>query len=64
MFVSNSDLGPRVWHSGDIDGFVTWMAHYPEAGVTIVMLQNGDFLDVDHDAVEQMVVADRHCGGV
>lgn len=64
LFVSNSDLGPRVWHSGDLDGFVTWMAHYPQTDVTIVILQNGDFLDVDHDKVEQMVAADRLCEGV
>lgn len=61
LFVSDSDLGPRVWHSGDIDGFVTWMAHYPDADVTIVMLQNADFLDVDHGAVEQLVAVNRLC---
>lgn len=63
LFVSTSELGPRLWHSGDIDGFVTWMAHYPEAGVSIVLLQNGDFLDVDHRAVEQAVAADLRCQG-
>lgn len=64
LFVSRSDLGVRVWHSGDIDGFVTWMAHYPQTGVTIVMLQNGDFTDVEHSAVEQAVVAARRCEAV
>lgn len=57
LFVSGSALGRRLWHSGDIDGFVTWMAHYPDAGVTIVMLQNGDFLDLDHAAVERIIAS-------
>lgn len=63
LFVSSSDLGPRIWHSGDIDGFVTWMAHYPEAGTTIVLLQNADFVDIDYRAVEHMVAAARRCEG-
>lgn len=61
LFRSSSPLGVRLWHSGDIDGFVTWMAHYPETGVTIVLLQNGDFLDVDHAAIEQMISLSRGC---
>lgn len=61
LFRSDSPLGVRLWHSGDIDGFVTWMAHYPESGVTIVLLQNGDFLDVDHAEVEQMISRSRAC---
>lgn len=61
LFVSGSELGPRLWHSGDIDGFSTWMAHYPEAGVTIVILLNGDFLDLPHPEVEQIVVEDLRC---
>lgn len=61
LFVSDSELGSRVWHSGDIEGFVTWMAHYPNADVTIVILQNADFLDVDHGALERLVAADRLC---
>jgi len=61
LFVSSSPLGPRLWHSGDIDGFTTWMAHYPETGVTIVMLQNGDFLDLDHAAVEQAIASAGDC---
>lgn len=53
LFVSDSVLGSRLWHSGDVEGFVAWMAYYPDADVAIVMLQNGDFLDLDHAAVEQ-----------
>lgn len=61
LFVSQSALGPRLWHSGDIDGFVTWMARYPERGVTIVVLRNGDFTDVAYDAIEQIVVDASAC---
>lgn len=61
LFRSASPLGVRMWHSGDIDGFVTWMAYYPEAQVTIALLQNGDFLDLDHGSVEQMVSRARAC---
>jgi D-alanyl-D-alanine carboxypeptidase len=61
MFVSDSVLGRRVWHSGDISGFITWMGHYPERQLTLVLLQNGDFIDIDPPAVERLIQAAEAC---
>lgn len=59
LFVSNSPMGLKIWHGGDIEGFSLWLAHYPQAGATIAILQNGDFLDLDHAAVESGIL--RSC---
>ena len=62
----NSDYGPgtfikptiggvRIGHSGDIDGFSTWMAHSPASGTTIVHMINSQSADMDTDGIEAAV---------
>ena len=53
VFVTNTSAGRRVWHGGDIEGFSTWLAHYPEAGVTIAVLQNSESADIDETALHE-----------
>jgi D-alanyl-D-alanine carboxypeptidase len=53
VFITNTSAGRRVWHSGDIEGFSTWLAHYPEAGVTIAVLQNSESADIDEAALHE-----------
>ncbi len=55
VFISQSDAGRRIWHKGDIDGFSTWLAHYPEHDVTIAVLQNSQSADIRSAAIEQAV---------
>lgn len=64
VFISPSDAGQRIWHSGDMDGFSTWLGHYPEAGVTIALMQNSESADLDEAAIEDAVIASlvRGCG--
>lgn len=62
VFVASSPLGPRVWHTGDIDGFASWMAHWPDAGFTAVVLTNADFRSIDADAIEALVAQEARCG--
>ncbi len=57
FFISPSAAGPRIWHSGDIDGFSTWMAHYPDVGVTIALMQNSESVSLPHELVENAVLA-------
>lgn len=57
FFVSSSSAGPRVWHSGDIDGFSTWMAHYPDVDVTIALMENSESVSLPHDEVERAVLS-------
>lgn len=61
VFVAASPMGGRVWHTGDIDGFASWMAHWPEAGFTAVVLTNADFRSIDADAIEALVAQEAHC---
>ncbi|WP_369062209.1 serine hydrolase domain-containing protein [Caulobacter sp. 73W] len=61
LFRSASPLGDRLWHSGDIEGFSTWMAHYPQKGVTLVILMNADFLDLDTAGLEAAAADRRLC---
>lgn len=57
VFVSGTPYGERVWHSGEIDGFTSWLAHYPAHGVTIALLQNSESADFDEKAIEASVFA-------
>ncbi len=50
----------RVWHAGDIDGFSTWMAYYPERGVTIVILQNSQSAERFEEEIERAVLIPAH----
>lgn len=55
VFITPTAMGPRVWHGGDIDGFSTWLAHYPDRHVTIALLENSQSADMDKDAIEAAV---------
>lgn len=52
VFISNSAGGPRIWHSGDMPGFSSWMAHYPEQDAVIALLRNSESADMDSGAIE------------
>ena len=55
VFLKPTVGGTRVGHSGGIDGFSTWVAHYPSRGVTIVHMINSQSADMDTDAIEAAV---------
>jgi CubicO group peptidase (beta-lactamase class C family) len=57
FFISPSAAGPRIWHAGDIDGFSTWMAHYPNVDVTIVLMENIQSVALPHGDIENAVFA-------
>jgi D-alanyl-D-alanine carboxypeptidase len=57
VFVTNTNVGRRLWHAGDIDGFSTWLAHYPEARVTIAVMQNSESADIDERALHDALFA-------
>ncbi|HEX5648021.1 MAG TPA: serine hydrolase domain-containing protein [Steroidobacteraceae bacterium] len=62
VFITNTSAGRRVWHSGDIEGFSTWLAHYPEAGVTIAVLQNSESADIDETALHEALFGPQAAG--
>jgi CubicO group peptidase (beta-lactamase class C family) len=55
LFIKPTRGGIRLGHSGDIDGFSTWMAYYPASRVTIVHMINSQSADMDTDAIEAAV---------
>ena len=63
VFVTPTGHGPRIWHSGDMSGFSTWLARYPESGVTIALLLNSESADMDRDTISDAVfdLLDKRC---
>jgi CubicO group peptidase (beta-lactamase class C family) len=59
FFIKTTIAGPRIGHSGDVDGFSTWAAHYPSYGVTIVHMINSQSADMATDAIEAAVFSGR-----
>jgi D-alanyl-D-alanine carboxypeptidase len=57
VFVSRTPHGERIWHDGAIDGFGTWLAHYPHHGITIALMQNSESADFDKVGIEAAVFA-------
>ena len=55
VWVKPTLAGTRVGHGGDVDGFSTWVAHYPSRGVTIVHMINSQSADMATDAIEAAV---------
>lgn len=55
LFIKPTPGGTRLGHSGDIDGFSTWYAHYPASGTTIVHMINSQSADMPTDAIEAAV---------
>lgn len=56
LLIGSPDGTPRVWHSGDIDGFSTWMAYYPAERLTLVILQNSQSADRNEVEIERVVL--------
>lgn len=48
----------RLWHGGEIDGFNSWMAHYPDEDLTIVVLRNSEAGDTQVREIQDAVLAD------
>lgn len=59
LFIKPTIAGPRYGHSGDIDGFSSWAAHYPSSGITIVQLINSQSADLNVDEVEAAVFSSK-----
>ena len=57
VFVKATRGGTRIGHRGDIDGFATWTAHYPQSGTTVVMMINSQSADLPIDEIEAAVFA-------
>jgi CubicO group peptidase (beta-lactamase class C family) len=57
LFITPIEGDTRIWHSGDVDGFSTWLAHYPRHRLTIAMMVNSQSADMDKEAVERAVFA-------
>lgn len=57
LVLSQTPHGARFWHEGGIDGFKSWLAHYPDKNVTIAMLANTESVDLDAAAIEAAVFA-------
>lgn len=64
VFVAPTRGGPRISHGGDIDGFVTWLGHYPQLKLTIVLMENSQSADMDTDGIEAaaLTMLEAHCG--
>lgn len=56
VLVGSPDGRARIWHSGDIDGFSTWAAYYPEERLSIVILQNSQSADRGDAEIERLVL--------
>ncbi|QSX78687.1 serine hydrolase domain-containing protein [Agrilutibacter solisilvae] len=61
VFINASPFGHRIWHSGDMPGFSTWLAYYPLTGVTIALAINSESADLPRDEIERLAFA---CVGV
>lgn len=55
LFIDDQAGRRRYWHSGDIDGFNSWLAHFPDEGVTIVVLRNSESGDPGHGRIQAAV---------
>jgi CubicO group peptidase (beta-lactamase class C family) len=56
VFITPVKNDRRIWHSGDVDGFSTWLAHYPGQRLTIAAMVNSQSADMDKDAIERAVL--------
>lgn len=56
VLVGSPDGRDRVWHSGDIDGFSSWAAYYPDRRIGIVILQNSQSAERNEAAIERIVL--------
>jgi CubicO group peptidase (beta-lactamase class C family) len=58
VFIKSTAAGRRIGHGGNVDGFVTWLAYYPAAGVTIVHMINSESADIDIGGIEAAVFSE------
>ena len=56
VFITPIANDRRIWHPGDVDGFSTWLAHYPRHGLSIALMVNSQSVDIDKDAIERAVL--------
>ena len=56
VFVDEKTGRRRFWHSGDMDGFHTWLAHFPDDGVTLVILRNSENGDPMETEIQNAVL--------
>ena len=65
LFVTPTPRGPKLWHPGDIDGFSTWLGHYPDQRMTLVLLENSQSADMDNAGIAEEVfkLRDKKCAG-
>jgi CubicO group peptidase (beta-lactamase class C family) len=57
VFITPLERESRVWHPGDVDGFSTWLAHYPKGRVTIALMVNSQSVDVDKEVIERAALS-------
>ena len=62
VFVTDTSVGRRIWHAGDIDGFSTWLAHYPDVDVTIAVMQNSESAGIDQSALHDALFGQKAPG--
>ena len=62
VFVTDTSVGRRIWHAGDIDGFSTWLAHYPDVDVTIAVMQNSESADIAQSALHDALFGQKAPG--
>lgn len=55
LMIGSPNGRPAIWHSGDVDGFSSWMAYYPAEKTSIVILQNSQSANRMEAAIEQSV---------
>lgn len=65
LFVTPTPRGTRISHSGDVEGFSTYLAHYPGSNVSVTMLLNSQSADMDKEAIEAAVfdLLAKNCSG-
>ncbi|HEX8233869.1 MAG TPA: serine hydrolase domain-containing protein [Caulobacteraceae bacterium] len=56
LFIDAREGVRRVHHSGDVDGFHSWMAYYPDFDASIVILMNSESADAPEQAVQAAVL--------
>lgn len=56
LFIDDKGGRRRWWHSGDIDGFHSFVVHYPTEALTIVILRNSDYGDPMEDEIQAAVL--------
>lgn len=59
LVLSQTPHGTRFWHEGGIDGFKSWLGHYPEGDVAIAILTNSESVELNVAVIEAAVFATK-----